>query len=69
MAELEKGELQEHQFRASKVPWRVQVPLYQSMLDQDGERSKKVKKVAEINLKQSKLPPRMEAHKTTEIAK
>jgi hypothetical protein len=68
-AELDKDVPQFPQFRAAKVPWRVQVPLFQSIMDADGEKRKNVKKVAEINLQLSKLPPRMESHKKTEKEK
>jgi hypothetical protein len=41
----------------------VLVPLYKSLVDDaEAERNKRIKKNSEISLKQSKLPPRMEAH-------
>ena len=49
-------------FRAGKIPWRILVPLYKTMVDADeNERDKRVKKNAEVSLSLSKLPPRMEA--------
>lgn len=50
-------------FRAGKIPWRVLVPLYKSMVDeQENDRDKRIRKNAEVSLALSKLPPRMEAH-------
>ena len=49
-------------FRAGKIPWRVLVPLYKSMVDDaENQREKRVKKNAELSLSLAKLPPRMEA--------
>ena len=48
-------------FRAGKIPWRVLVPLYKSMMDDaENQREKRVKKNAEVALSLAKLPPRME---------
>ena len=48
-------------FRAGKVPWKVLVPLYKTMIeDGESEREKRVKRNAETSLSLSKLPPRME---------
>jgi hypothetical protein len=48
-------------FRAGKVPWRILVPLYKTMIeDGEAERDKRVKGYAERSLSMSKLPPRME---------
>lgn len=48
-------------FRAGKIPWRVLVPLYKSMVDeQENEREKRIHKNAEVSLNMAKLPPRME---------
>ena len=49
-------------FRATKIPWQVRVDLYQSLLDKNDEREKRVKRNAEVSLSLSKLPPRMEAY-------
>ena len=49
-------------FRAGKIPWRILVPLYKTMVDaNENERDKRVKRNAELSLSLSKLPPRMEA--------
>ena len=49
-------------FRAGKIPWRVLVPLYKSMVDDaENQREKRVKKNADLSLSLAKLPPRMEA--------
>jgi len=48
-------------FRAGKIPWRVLVPLYRSMMDDaENQREKRVKKNAEVALSLASLPPRME---------
>jgi hypothetical protein len=48
-------------FRAGKIPWKVLVPLYKTMVeDGENEREKRVKRNAETALSLSKLPPRME---------
>ena len=50
-------------FRAKKIPWRVLVPLYKTMVDDaDNERVKRIKKQSQVSMSLSKLPPRMEAH-------
>jgi hypothetical protein len=62
---LERAELPpeigEHApFRAGKIPWKVLVPLYKSMVDDaETERDRRVRKNAEVSLSLSKLPPRM----------
>jgi hypothetical protein len=50
-------------FRAGKIPWKVLVPLYQSIVDKDDDRNKRVKRNAEVSLKLAQLPPRMEQSK------
>mmetsp|Transcript_9389 Transcript_9389/g.14315 ORF Transcript_9389/g.14315 Transcript_9389/m.14315 type:complete len:545 (+) Transcript_9389:1809-3443(+) len=48
-------------FRAGKVPWEVRIQLYKRMVDDaKAERERRVKKNAELSLRLSKLPPRME---------
>ena len=48
-------------FRAGKIPWKVLVPLYKTMMeDGKNEREKRVKRNAETSLSLSTLPPRME---------
>lgn len=50
-------------FRAKKIPWRVLVPLYKTMIDdQENERTKRIKKQSIVAMSLSKLPPRMEAY-------
>lgn len=62
MAELPPTFSDSTPFRAGKIPWRILVPLYKTMVDADeNERDKRVKKNAEVSLSLSKLPPRMEA--------
>lgn len=57
-------------FRAGKIPWRILVPLYKTMVDADqNERDKRVKKNAEVSLSLAKLPPRMEAAEKQRIEK
>lgn len=57
-------------FRAGKIPWRILVPLYKTMVDADvNERDKRVKKNAEVSLKLAKLPPRMEAAEKARVEK
>lgn len=49
-------------FRAKKIPWKVIVPLYKSLMDDaEAERERRVKSNAQQALSLSKLPPRMEA--------
>ena len=70
-AQKEKGEraelpphISDHAaFRAGKIPWRVLVPRYKRMVeDEEAAREKRVKKSAEVSLSLAKLPPRMEAY-------
>ena len=56
-------------FRANKIPWKVLVPLYQAIVDKDDERNKRVKRNAEVSLKLSQLPPRMEKSKIEAVQK
>lgn len=50
-------------FKAGKIPWRILIPRYQEILDNEDKRVKNIKKMAEVSLSMSKLPPRMEDHK------
>lgn len=60
-AEMPAGGAERAPFRAGKIPWRVLVPLYKSMMDDaENQREKRVKKNAEVALSLAKLPPRME---------
>lgn len=49
-------------FKAGKIPWRVLVPIYQTIVDGEDQRQKRIKQNAELSRKMSKLPPRMEAY-------
>ena len=50
-AELPQNVPQYAPFRAGKIPWRILVPLYKTMVDaNENERDKRVKKNAEISL-------------------
>ena len=68
-AELPDDVPQNAPFRANKIPWKVLVPLYQAILDKDDERNKRVKRNAEVSLKLSQLPPRMEKSKVEAVQK
>ena len=61
-AELPPDMAQPAPFRAGKIPWRILVPLYKTMVDDDEqERKRRIKSNAELSLRMSKLPPNMEA--------
>ena len=68
-AELPDDIPQHAPFRANKIPWKVLVPLYQAIQDKDDERNKRVKRNAEVSLKLSQLPPRMEKSKIEAVQK
>jgi len=52
-----------YQFRARNIPWKILIPRFKMMMERDEhEREQRIRKNAEISFKNSKLPPRMQAH-------